>query len=212
MKAVILNADASTSPSRSTIPRPAPGRCSSAPTPAGSVALTCTPLNSPTCSNPTSSPDTSSPGKSWPSARAWRDGPSARPSPPTPTAASVTSAATARRVGTTSATSAPTTTPLGVAVDGGMAEYVAVDTAYLHALPEGMDTRRAAWTEPLAVAVRAVRTSPLRLGDTAAVIGGGPVGQLALQLLRLAGARRVVMVELSSFRRQMAMTLGPMRP
>jgi len=98
--------------------------------------------------------------------------------------------------------------PLGVAVHGGMAEYVAVDTAYLHALPEGLDTRRAAWTEPLAVAVRAVRTSPLRLGDTAAVIGGGPVGQLAVQLLRRAGGRRVVMVEPSAFRRQTALTLG----
>jgi 2-desacetyl-2-hydroxyethyl bacteriochlorophyllide A dehydrogenase len=98
--------------------------------------------------------------------------------------------------------------PAGVAVNGGMAEYVALHTSYLHALPETLDTRRAAWTEPLAVAVRAVRTSPLRVGDTAAVIGGGPVGQLVLQVLRQAGARRVLMVEPSAFRREMAQRLG----
>ena len=77
--------------------------------------------------------------------------------------------------------------PLGVARDGGMAEFVALDAAYVHALPEGLDTRRGAWTEPLAVALRAVRTTPVKICDSAAVIGGGPVGQLAIQLLRQAG-------------------------
>lgn len=98
--------------------------------------------------------------------------------------------------------------PAGVARDGGMAELVALHTAYLHPLPDNLDTRRAAWTEPLAVAVRAVRTSPLRLGDSAVVIGGGPVGQLVLQVLRRAGAGHVLMVEPSSFRREMALELG----
>nr|WP_246360866.1 alcohol dehydrogenase catalytic domain-containing protein [Haloechinothrix aidingensis] len=98
--------------------------------------------------------------------------------------------------------------PLGVARDGGMAEYVALHTSYLHELPDSVDTRRGAWTEPLAVAIRAVRTSPLRVGDSAAVIGGGPVGQLVLQVLRRAGATRVLMVEPSPFRREVAARLG----
>jgi 2-desacetyl-2-hydroxyethyl bacteriochlorophyllide A dehydrogenase len=97
---------------------------------------------------------------------------------------------------------------LGCARDGGMAEFVALDTSYVHALPEGLDTRRGAWTEPLAVALRAVRTTPVRIGDSAAVIGGGPVGQLVVQLLRQSGASRVVLVEPSPFRRQMAHQLG----
>lgn len=98
--------------------------------------------------------------------------------------------------------------PLGVAKDGGMAELVALPTPYLNALPEGMSTRHAAWVEPLAVAVRAVRTSPLRLGDSVAVIGGGPVGQLVLQVLRRAGASHVTLVEPSAFRREMGMRLA----
>ncbi|MDV6012582.1 alcohol dehydrogenase catalytic domain-containing protein [Haloechinothrix sp. LS1_15] len=98
--------------------------------------------------------------------------------------------------------------PLGVARHGGMAEYVALHTSYLHALPDTVDTRRGAWAEPVAVAVRAVRTSPLRIGDTTAVIGGGPVGQLVVQVLRRAGASRIMLIEPSPFRRNMASRLG----
>ncbi len=98
--------------------------------------------------------------------------------------------------------------PLGVARDGGMADYVALHTSYLHALPDTVSTRQAAWTEPLAVALRAVRTSPVRIGDSVAVIGGGPVGQLVLQVLRAAGAGAVTLVEPSPYRRDIAARLG----
>jgi len=98
--------------------------------------------------------------------------------------------------------------PAGVARDGGMAELVALAAPYLHAIPDGLDTKTAAWTEPLAVAVRAVRTSPIRVGDSVAVIGGGPVGQLVLQVVRRAGAGQVTVVEPSPFRRELALKVG----
>lgn len=97
---------------------------------------------------------------------------------------------------------------LGVARHGGMAEYVALDADYLHRLPESVDTRHGAWAEPLAVALRAVRTTPVRIGDSAAVIGGGPVGLLAVQLLRAAGVSRIVLVEPSEFRRSIGTRVG----
>ena len=98
--------------------------------------------------------------------------------------------------------------PLGVARHGGMAELVALHASHLVELPESLDTRRGAWAEPLTVAVRAVRSSPMRVGDAVAVVGGGPVGQLVLQVARRAGASRVVMVEPSPYRRAMAQKLG----
>jgi threonine dehydrogenase-like Zn-dependent dehydrogenase len=97
---------------------------------------------------------------------------------------------------------------VGVCRDGGMAEYVAVPAAHLHALPDSVDSLRGAWTEPLAVAVRAVAHSGIRLGDDVAVIGGGPIGLLVTQLARRAGARRVVLVEPSKARRSVAARLG----
>jgi threonine dehydrogenase-like Zn-dependent dehydrogenase len=87
--------------------------------------------------------------------------------------------------------------PAGVVRHGGMAELVALHPAYLNAIPNGLDTRRAAWTEPLAVALRTVRTSPIRVGDTAVVIGGGPIGQLVIQLLARSGAGRITLIQSS---------------
>lgn len=97
---------------------------------------------------------------------------------------------------------------LGVCRDGGMAEYVAVPAAHLHPLPDSVDSLRGAWTEPLAVAVRAVGHSGIRLGEDVAVIGGGPIGLLVIQLARRAGARRIVLVEPSAARRSVAARLG----
>jgi 2-desacetyl-2-hydroxyethyl bacteriochlorophyllide A dehydrogenase len=97
---------------------------------------------------------------------------------------------------------------VGVRRDGGMAEFVALHTSYLNALPDLVTTRTGAWAEPLAVAVRAVRTSSVRVGDAAAVIGGGPIGQLVLQVLRRAGVRHLVLIEPFAFRRQVALDIG----
>ncbi|MFE5563386.1 zinc-binding dehydrogenase [Amycolatopsis japonica] len=97
---------------------------------------------------------------------------------------------------------------LGVCRDGGMAEYVVVPAVHLHALPDSVDSLRGAWTEPLAVAVRAVGHSGIRLGDDVAVIGGGPIGLLVTQLARRAGARRIVLIEPSKARRSVAARLG----
>jgi len=98
--------------------------------------------------------------------------------------------------------------PLGVGKDGGMAELVAVKTPYLNRVPEGLDMKTAAWTEPLAVAVRAVRTSGIRVGDSVAVVGGGPVGQLVLQVARRSGAGVITVIEPSPFRRELALAVG----
>ncbi len=98
--------------------------------------------------------------------------------------------------------------PLGVGKDGGMAELVALKTPYLNKIPDALDTKTAAWSEPLAVAVRAVRTSGIRVGDSVAVIGGGPVGQLVLQVARRSGAGSITVIEPSPFRRGLATEVG----
>ncbi len=97
---------------------------------------------------------------------------------------------------------------LGVCRDGGMAEYAAVPAVHLHALPDSVDSLRGAWTEPLAVAVRSVAGSGIRLGDDVTVIGGGPIGLLVVQLVRRAGARRVTLIEPSAVRRSLGAKLG----
>lgn len=101
--------------------------------------------------------------------------------------------------------------PLGVAVDGGMADYVALHPSYLHRLPAGLSTRHGAWVEPLAVAVRAVKGSTISEGDRVAVLGGGPVGQLVVQVLQSRGAVCSLLVEPVGVRRDTALVLGASR-
>jgi (R,R)-butanediol dehydrogenase / meso-butanediol dehydrogenase / diacetyl reductase len=97
---------------------------------------------------------------------------------------------------------------LGLHADGGLAEYVAVSAASCARLPESMADAHAALVEPTEVAVRAVRRSGLRLGERAAVIGGGAIGLLVLQAARAAGARNVYVVEPGPKRREVATAIG----
>jgi (R,R)-butanediol dehydrogenase/meso-butanediol dehydrogenase/diacetyl reductase len=87
---------------------------------------------------------------------------------------------------------------------GGFAEYVKARSTMLLAIPDGVSSLRAALTEPLAVALHAVRTAHINLGDTAVVIGAGPIGLLVLQCLQVAGARAVAVVEPAASRAELA--------
>lgn len=97
---------------------------------------------------------------------------------------------------------------LGLQGDGGLAEYAAVPAGGCVKIPESMDEQEAALVEPTEVAVRAVRHSDLRLGERAAVVGGGTVGLLVLQTALAAGARAVYVIEPRPQRRELAMSLG----
>jgi threonine dehydrogenase-like Zn-dependent dehydrogenase len=77
---------------------------------------------------------------------------------------------------------------IGIDMNGGAAEAVAVPEDHILALPAGVDMRRAALVEPLSVAVRAVRRSGMRLGDRVHVLGAGPMGLLVASCARLGGA------------------------
>ncbi len=65
-----------------------------------------------------------------------------------------------------------------------------------------------AMLEPLGVALHCLDLGHLRLGDTVAVVGCGPIGLLAIQLARVAGAAAVYAVEPLAHRRQAAVENG----
>lgn len=97
---------------------------------------------------------------------------------------------------------------VGLAQNGGLAAHTVVAARMLRRIPDTLDLRRAALTEPLAVSLRTVRRSEIAIGDTAVVFGGGPIGLLVTALLRAAGASRITVVEPSAGRRAVAMTMG----
>jgi len=75
-------------------------------------------------------------------------------------------------------------------------------------IPEGVSSAEAAMCEPCAVAVHAVRISKMRLGDTVAVLGAGPIGLLCVQVAKAAGASRVLVSEPAPARADAARSLG----
>jgi 2-desacetyl-2-hydroxyethyl bacteriochlorophyllide A dehydrogenase len=97
---------------------------------------------------------------------------------------------------------------VGIDRDGAMAEYVIAPVETIHALPEGVSLKVGALIEPLAVGVHAVRQAAFTPGDTALVIGAGPIGMCVAVSLKLLGASRVIVAETNRFRLQMAAELG----
>jgi 2-desacetyl-2-hydroxyethyl bacteriochlorophyllide A dehydrogenase len=96
---------------------------------------------------------------------------------------------------------------VGIDADGGFAELVRVPAHCCWAVPAGVTDEDAVLTEPLAVVVRAVHRGAPRAGETAAVVGAGTLGLLALQVLRARGAR-VLVVSRTRRRLDLARTLG----
>lgn len=91
---------------------------------------------------------------------------------------------------------------------GGFAQALAFDASRLYQVPAGVTDENAALLEPVTVAVHAVRRTELRLGDSAVVIGGGPIGLLTAQCAKAAGAGVVVLLEPEPSRRTLAASLG----
>ena len=81
--------------------------------------------------------------------------------------------------------------------DGAFAEYVAVPSANLVLVPEGVSMEEAALTEPAAVALHAVRQGGVQPGDRVAVLGAGPIGMLVAQWARIWGAGDVFLVDIN---------------
>lgn len=96
----------------------------------------------------------------------------------------------------------------GLTTDGGLAPYAAVSARLLRAVPDGLEARTAAWVEPTAVALRAVRRSGLSVGQSAVVFGAGPIGLLVTSVLAAAGASGIVVVDRNAGKRELASRLG----
>ena len=75
--------------------------------------------------------------------------------------------------------------------DGGLREWMAWPERALFALPDAMSDADGAMLEPLGVALHAVDLAHMRTGASVGVFGCGPIGLLALQAARLAGAGRL---------------------
>lgn len=81
---------------------------------------------------------------------------------------------------------------LGVHVDGGMQEYIAIDVSLL--LPGNhLSLDEIMIIEPLAIGAHAIRRAAVQVNETIVVVGAGPIGMGIAKLAQLAGAKVILM-------------------
>lgn len=91
---------------------------------------------------------------------------------------------------------------------GGFAEYVVVKEKNLFLLPDSLNYELAALVEPTAVAMQAVKSSTLKIGDKVVIFGAGPIGMLITQCAKASGASQIIVVEIEQKRQRLALEMG----
>ena len=91
---------------------------------------------------------------------------------------------------------------------GGYAEYAVTRPNQCVKLPASASLADGAIIEPLAVALHGVRLSGLKAGDSALVLGAGPIGLAVAFWARRMGAARVVVQDLADWQQERALAMG----
>jgi 2-desacetyl-2-hydroxyethyl bacteriochlorophyllide A dehydrogenase len=92
--------------------------------------------------------------------------------------------------------------------DGAFAEYIVVPRHILYRIPANVTFEQAAMTEAVAVALHSINISGIKPGDKCVVVGAGMIGIFILKILRIAGATRIISVDISSDRLKQAQNSG----
>ncbi len=96
---------------------------------------------------------------------------------------------------------------IGIDSPGAMQQYWNVPAFTIHKLQDKTDLKLAALIEPLSVACHDVRMSGLQKGETAVVLGGGPIGLLVAMVAKQLGGK-VIISEVNEIRIKKAVELG----
>jgi threonine dehydrogenase-like Zn-dependent dehydrogenase len=102
----------------------------------------------------------------------------------------------------------PEMTQVGIGRDGAFAEFVALPARLVIPAPDSVPDAILALTEPVACVVRAARKARVGFGQSVVVLGGGPIGNLHVQMMRLIGAAPIIVADLSAERCRMALEAG----
>ncbi len=97
---------------------------------------------------------------------------------------------------------------LGVSLDGGFAEYSLVPASQAYLLPKDYPLSHAAYAEPLSCCVRGIDKAAIKHGESVVILGGGTIGLLMLQLVKIAGASKIILLEPIEQKRKKAIELG----
>jgi L-iditol 2-dehydrogenase/galactitol-1-phosphate 5-dehydrogenase len=92
--------------------------------------------------------------------------------------------------------------------DGAFQEYLRVPEFNIFKIPDHVDLIHASMTEPAAVALHGARKLHISTGDIGLVIGGGPIGNMTAQWLRILGCEQVMVVDIDPVKLKIAEEMG----
>lgn len=96
----------------------------------------------------------------------------------------------------------------GTTTNGGFAEKAVVAEKQVYRISDQLTLQEAAMAEPVSCCIHGIDLCNIRPGSTALIIGGGPIGQMMMQLARLSGAATVILSEPVKEKREQARKLG----
>jgi 2-desacetyl-2-hydroxyethyl bacteriochlorophyllide A dehydrogenase len=91
---------------------------------------------------------------------------------------------------------------------GAYAEYAVYNEDAIYVLPDNVSLEEGALLEPVSVAVHTIDIASIKPGSTMAILGGGPIGMLILEVAQKAGAAKILLSEPVEGRRNIAKQLG----
>lgn len=97
---------------------------------------------------------------------------------------------------------------LGIDYDGAFAKYCLVSGNVAYRISKELPAEAAACVEPLACAINGLQKVNVQPGNSAVVIGSGPIGLMITLLLKASGAGRIFLLETAPYRIDFAQKLG----
>ncbi len=97
---------------------------------------------------------------------------------------------------------------IGRDADGGFAEYVAAPPGNIYAMPEGIGDREAPLIQVLTTVMHAQEMASIGPGDNVVILGLGVSGLLHVQLAKARGAKSIIGITRSAWKREVADQIG----
>ena len=97
---------------------------------------------------------------------------------------------------------------IGTCSNGSLAEFVCVPKEHVLKISDDLDLLSACGVEPCSIAWHAATRVDIKAGDSVAVLGCGPIGQLAIQAAKIFGAKSVIAVDIFDEKLKLAKKLG----
>lgn len=97
---------------------------------------------------------------------------------------------------------------VGVTRHGGFAEFCIVPEKQGYKLPTNVSYKQGAMSEPIACCLHGLDLCQIQSGDTVLIIGAGTIGLIMLQLVKNAGAAKIIVSEPVESKRTLALSMG----